>query len=92
MYIAAADAVICVSDALNHPLISELLVEDLWWRTCDTAWRADRPSWFHRSARRAWADRGALLDSKRERIARLAADQGIAPAHRRTSRWTPWRR
>lgn len=91
LYIAAADAVICVSDALNHPLISELLIEDLWWRTCDSAWQADRPSWFRRSARNAWRSRGAQLDRKRERIAQLALEQGIAPCRRRASRLLPWR-
>lgn len=91
LYIAAADAVVCVSDALNHPLISELLIEDLWWRACDAAWRADRPSWFRRAARRAWVGRGDLLDRKRDRIAQLAAELGIEPGHRRTSRRFLWR-
>ncbi len=90
LYIAAADSVVYVSDALNHPLIGELLIEDLWWRSGNAAWRADRPSWFRRAARRTWRERGVLLDDKRRRIVELAAEQGISPLASRPSGPRHW--
>lgn len=90
LYIAAADSVVYVSDALNQPLIGELLIEDLWWRSGNTAWRADRPPWFRRDARRSWRERGVLLNDKRSRIVELAAEQGIAPLASRPSGPRHW--
>jgi hypothetical protein len=77
LYLAALGAEVYVSDALNRPLVSELLVEDMWWRTAQAAWLDRRPGRFQRAARATWRAEGKLLDEKRDRIRHLAAEQGI---------------
>jgi hypothetical protein len=78
LYLTSIHLTIRVRDALDQPLLGELVTDDFCWRMTLRDWRARRPSWGHRAERAAWRAERAVIKQERERIEQLATDLGLA--------------
>ncbi len=63
-----------------HPLVGQLVSEDLSWRVGVLHWRSSRPSPMHLRARAQWRAHGVALAAKRERLCAAAKELGFRPA------------
>jgi hypothetical protein len=78
LYLTSVHLTIRVRDALDQPLLGELVTDDFCWRMTLRDWRARRPSWGHRAKRAAWRAERAVIERERKSIGMRAADLGLA--------------
>ena len=62
-----------------HPLVGQLVSEDLAWRIAVLHWRLSRPGRVHLCARARWRGHGVALAAKRERLRAMAKELGFRP-------------
>ncbi|HEY8302707.1 MAG TPA: hypothetical protein VIG48_12475 [Jatrophihabitans sp.] len=62
-----------------HPLVGQLVSEDLSWRIGVLHWRSVRPRPLRLHARAVWRAHGVTLAAKRERLRAMADELGFRP-------------
>jgi hypothetical protein len=73
LYLRSLGRTVRAVDALHHPLVTGVVVEDACWCAGLEDWRSHRPPFWRLGALRRWRDQGRDLARKRERIRALAA-------------------
>ena len=63
-----------------HPLVGQLVSEDLSWRIGVLLWRSSRPHPLSLRARARWRAHGMALAAKRERLRAAARELGFRPS------------
>lgn len=73
LYLRSLGRTVRAVDAVHHPLVTGVVVEDACWCAGQDYWRAHRPPWWRLSDLLRWREQGRELARKRERIRALAA-------------------
>jgi hypothetical protein len=71
MPMSSVNLTVAADPRLLSPTMRVAVIEDLCWAIAQADWEARRPSWWRRSAWRAWQRERAALDDKRGRVVDL---------------------